>query len=77
MTRQLRNYTLWRFICGVLGGLIIPTLLIYIREGVPFIGTVILSCFMLGFLVAGELLERYLFFRAVVPLKMPGAGASS
>jgi hypothetical protein len=54
----------------VLGGVALPALLLF---GVlpPVIAIGILPASL-----AGELLERYLFFRAVVPLKMPGGIAS-
>jgi hypothetical protein len=62
--------TISRFVCGLLGGITLPALLLF---GVipPVIAMGILPVSL-----AGELLERYLFFRAVVPLKMPGGIAS-
>jgi DMSO reductase anchor subunit len=66
----LRRVTISRFVCGVLGGITLPALLLFgVIPPVIAIGILPVS-------LAGELLERYLFFRAVVPLKMPGGIAS-
>ena len=72
MMRQLKSYTLWRFGCGFLGGILIPFLYLSVFQLPSAAMTIILSAAILFFSLAGELLERYLFFRAVVPLKMPG-----
>jgi formate dehydrogenase iron-sulfur subunit len=66
MMGVLRRATTSRFVCGAFGGLMIPALVL---SGVlpPFIAIGILPISLFG-----ELLERYLFFRAVIPLKMPG-----
>jgi DMSO reductase anchor subunit len=66
----LRRVTISRFVCGVLGGVALPALLLFgVLPPVIAIGILPVS-------LAGELLERYLFFRAVIPLKMPGGIAS-
>jgi formate dehydrogenase iron-sulfur subunit len=66
MTGVLRRATISRFVCGALGGLIVPALvLVGVLPPLTAIGILPLS-------LLGELLERYLFFRAVIPLKMPG-----
>ena len=58
-----------RVACGFLGGVIVPVL--FLLAPTPLLaGAALLSC------VAGELLERYLFFTAVVTRKMPGSPAA-
>ena len=58
-----------RVACGFLGGVIVPVL--FLLAPTPLLaGAALLSC------VAGELLERYLFFTAVVTQKMPGSPAA-
>ena len=70
MSRALRRVTLARFICGALGGVVLPVLVLF---GTPvLVGAIGIFLFSL----LGELLERYLFFTAVIPLKMPGGIAS-
>jgi DMSO reductase anchor subunit len=66
----LKRATIPRFVCGALGGVIFPVLVLF---GVlpPVFATGILP-----FSLLGELLERYLFFTAVIPPKMPGGIAS-
>ncbi len=66
MRGELKRQTGARFVCGFIGGIILPLL-----------GLLGFTCFglalgVLGFLLLGELLERYLFFTAVIPPKMPG-----
>jgi formate dehydrogenase iron-sulfur subunit len=70
MSRELRHATIARFLCGVLGGVVLPVLMLFsVVKPLTAVGT-------LALLVLGELLERYLFFSAVVPPKMPGGIAS-
>jgi Fe-S-cluster-containing dehydrogenase component/DMSO reductase anchor subunit len=71
----LANQTLARVACGVLGGLVLPWL---VRQEIASAGVVtapaaglLLASF--GALLAGELLERYLYFAAVAAPRMPGA----
>ena len=66
-----------RMVCGLLGGVALPLILIMDRGNAQSHGaTKFLSFFLVlsftSFLIA-ELLERKLFFQAVVPPKMPGA----
>jgi len=74
MTGPLSGYTLARFACGVLGGLVMPALLRSVSE-TPQDATVLVVATAILFLanLAGELLERYLFFAAVAAPRMPGA----
>jgi DMSO reductase anchor subunit len=70
MSRALRRATIARFIFGALGGVVLPVLVLFGSLGpVGIIGIFVFS-------LLGELLERYLFFTAVIPLKMPGGIAS-
>lgn len=69
MEHELGLATRLRFCCGVLGGIAMP--LIFLLIPVPSVAIVV---FVLC--VAGELLERYLFFTAVAPLRMPGGVAT-
>jgi formate dehydrogenase iron-sulfur subunit len=57
-----------RFLLGGLGGILIPTLSLMLNGPAPIVA---LSALILS--LSGEWIERYTFFRAVVPLKMPGA----
>jgi formate dehydrogenase iron-sulfur subunit len=81
MTGELGPTTLQRFAMGLAGGVVLPAVLAapYLSEagtghGPLFVAAaVVLSAVLLVF---GELLERYMFFAAVVAPKMPGAPAS-
>jgi len=70
MSGVLKRATIGRFVCGAVGGVVLPALVMF---GVfpPIVATGILP-----FSLLGELLERYLFFAAVIPPKMPGGIAS-
>jgi len=72
MLRQLRTYTFCRFGCSVAGGLFLPLLFLQMNSESAVSSVFILTVCIFGLTVAGEILERYLFFRAAVPLKMPG-----
>jgi DMSO reductase anchor subunit len=75
MSGELRHATIARFLCGILGGILFPifllcsgpTSLISPASVVLVAGGSFLLCLL------GELLERYLFFAAVVAPKMPGS----
>jgi formate dehydrogenase iron-sulfur subunit len=66
MLRACRRTTVWRFICGAIGGIIIP--LLELAWDVP----INLKVAALSLCIAGEILERSLFFTAVTPDRMPG-----
>jgi formate dehydrogenase iron-sulfur subunit len=66
----LKSVTIPRFVCGALGGVVLPVLVLFGLLPPSFL-TGILPLSLLG-----ELFERYLFFTAVVPPKMPGGIAS-
>jgi formate dehydrogenase iron-sulfur subunit len=76
MTGDLGRVTFIRFACGTLGGLALPGLLMAwsTQTGEPTSLAIVAMLFLILILnFAGELLERYLFFAAVVAPKMPGA----
>jgi Fe-S-cluster-containing dehydrogenase component/DMSO reductase anchor subunit len=57
----------WRMFLGIVGGIVLPLMSLLVgRNLLPIAGL----AFALG--LGGELAERYLFFRAVVPPQMPG-----
>jgi formate dehydrogenase iron-sulfur subunit len=69
MTRDLRGVTIGRFVAGGAGGLALPALCWH----QPALATPALRATMLLLLLAGELAERYLFFKAAPPSRMPGS----
>jgi len=68
MARNLRGATLARFLLGAIGGILLP---ICVIGGLEYAGVAAIF-----FCLLGELLERYLFFKAVISPKMPGGIAS-
>ena len=77
MTGALSNVTMARFAAGLLGGLAMPGLLLLSRvPASPGQGPDLVFAVLVGMLfaacLAGELLERYLFFAAVASPRMPG-----
>jgi formate dehydrogenase iron-sulfur subunit len=70
LSGELKRVTIVRSLCGAVGGVMLAALVLF---GVlpPLFATGILPLSLLG-----ELLERYLFFTAVIPFKMPGGIAS-
>jgi len=75
LTGDLARVAKWRFALGIAGGLVVPAIWIWnSRQGAsgpPFPYVLLIGQF--AALLAGELLERYLFFTAVVAPRMPGA----
>jgi formate dehydrogenase iron-sulfur subunit len=75
LTRDLSSVTLARFALGLLGGVVMPVLLL---NALPTLSStsVVQFAAMTGLLfvacLAGELLERYLFFAACAAPRMPG-----
>lgn len=69
MMGDLRAATALRFLSGALGGLLIPLLAL---RGGPSPSEVFTAAAMVAFLVVGELIERYTFFKAAPPSRMPG-----
>ncbi|NQV23828.1 MAG: dimethyl sulfoxide reductase anchor subunit [Rhodopirellula sp.] len=75
MTGSLASVTIARFACGVLGGLAMPALLLRATSESPQdpVFLVIVTSMLFAACLAGELLERYLFFAAVASPRMPGS----
>jgi Fe-S-cluster-containing dehydrogenase component/DMSO reductase anchor subunit len=71
MTGELAEITTARFLLGVIGGVILPLAFI-IQRPAPGISTLGMTLWVLTFTLGGELLERFLFFAAAVPERMPG-----
>ncbi|HRX78666.1 MAG TPA: dimethyl sulfoxide reductase anchor subunit [Pirellulaceae bacterium] len=78
---ELSMITTARFILGTLGGILLPLILLGEQHIAPnggfqplFVG--IIALLMTGLCLAGETIERYLFFTAVVAPKMPGTQAT-
>ncbi|MGH7127368.1 MAG: dimethyl sulfoxide reductase anchor subunit family protein, partial [Planctomycetaceae bacterium] len=72
MTGELSRVTFARFGLGLIGGALLPVLLLTADAAeFSFQAAVVVAAFAAVF--AGELLERYLFFTAVVRRKMPGS----
>lgn len=71
---HMKHRCLARLGCALLGGIVVPLALgNALSNGVMSYGGLGMLCLLgLGAVVLGELLERYLFFTAVVALKMPG-----
>ena len=81
MLGELSAVTKSRFICGFAGGVVLPWMLISLHGQASvgngrdwFLALAAVSLFALTLI--GELCERYLFFTAVVPPKMPGGTRS-
>jgi len=76
MTGDLSNATLARFALGVLGGAILPTMLAgeaaTLANGAGLVQFIVMTALMFSACLAGELLERYLFFSACAAPQMPG-----
>jgi Fe-S-cluster-containing dehydrogenase component/DMSO reductase anchor subunit len=74
MKGEFVRATLWRFVSGAAGGLLLPALLLR-TAAAPQSSSTVAALFAAGIFVAtlaGELLERYLFFTAVAAPRMPG-----
>lgn len=74
MIGPLKRETLWRFASGAFGGLVMPVVMLQLMSGASSSQTMILGSAAVLFVacLAGELLERYLFFAAVASPRMPG-----
>jgi formate dehydrogenase iron-sulfur subunit len=77
MIRDLERPTLARFLCGGVGGIVIPGLALMVLPDIlagggftPGLRAAMVAALLL--LLAGELLERYLFFKAAPASRMPG-----
>jgi formate dehydrogenase iron-sulfur subunit len=70
---DLRAAHAWRFNAGILGGLLLPFFWLYRDRAAFGVPDLILASFLFALVLAGEWMERYLFFTACVPPRMPGA----
>lgn len=74
MTTDLARAAKWRFALGSVGGILLPTMWLW-RDDPSGSAPLVLHAVVAGqflALLGGELLERYLFFTAVVASRMPG-----
>jgi DMSO reductase anchor subunit len=74
MARDLVVPTNMRYLCGVIGGVLLP--LLTMGPNAVMSVNVIFAAAIFSFSLLSELLERVLFFKAVVALKMPGGTAA-
>jgi formate dehydrogenase iron-sulfur subunit len=70
---QLAKEFVARLTAGALGGILLPLLLLGSMTQLGSTGHLVFLGFSFGLLLAAELLERMLFFRALSAPKMPGA----
>jgi formate dehydrogenase iron-sulfur subunit len=70
MSGVLKRVTIARFVCGAVGGVLLPAFVVF------GVFTPVVAPGILLFSLLGELFERYLFFAAVIAPKMPGGIAS-
>jgi DMSO reductase anchor subunit len=68
-----------RFLCGAIGGLVLPAIGLAVVGAArhaggpfPFAGSIVVAAASLLLALAGEILERYLFFAAAPASRMPG-----
>jgi DMSO reductase anchor subunit len=81
MAGELSRQTFGSFACGLVGGILLPLAFITTSATTSAADAsgsihVVLATVALGLVAIGEILERYLFFAAVVAPKMPGSPAS-
>jgi formate dehydrogenase iron-sulfur subunit len=76
----LRPYTRARYLTGIGGGLVLPTVSLLIWRSaanatapLPYALLAVLSGLSFGLCLVGELLERFLFFAAAPASRMPGS----
>jgi Fe-S-cluster-containing dehydrogenase component/DMSO reductase anchor subunit len=82
MTGELGRHTLARFACGAVGGLALPAIALAVIGGAAAAGSpaplarlVVIAAGSFALCLAGELLERFLFFAAAPASRMPGGVA--
>jgi Fe-S-cluster-containing dehydrogenase component/DMSO reductase anchor subunit len=71
MIGELAEISTARFLVGMIGGVLLPIGFL-IQRPAPGIATLGVTTGVMAFTLLGELLERHLFFTAVVPPRMPG-----
>jgi Fe-S-cluster-containing dehydrogenase component/DMSO reductase anchor subunit len=70
---ELRMAHTWRFNAGLAGGFLLPVLWLYHGYAGAGAADALFAIACTALILAGECLERYLFFTACVPPRMPGA----
>jgi DMSO reductase anchor subunit len=74
LTNDLRQPAVFRLVCGVVFGFIVPFLtLVTLTPDAPSTGVFVMTFLSWLGLLVGELLERSLYFAAVSAPRMPGA----
>jgi formate dehydrogenase iron-sulfur subunit len=77
LSNELSNATLARFALGILGGILMPMLLLNQAESATEVAQLVkfvsVASILFAACIAGEMLERYLFFAACAAPRMPGA----
>jgi DMSO reductase anchor subunit len=71
LTGELAEINTARFLLGLVGGVLLPIAFI-VQRPFPGISTLGITVWILVFVLGGELAERYLFFTASIPARMPG-----
>jgi Fe-S-cluster-containing dehydrogenase component/DMSO reductase anchor subunit len=71
MVQELAEITTARFLVGVIGGVLLPIGFL-VQRPAPGFATLGVTAGIMVFTLLGELLERHLFFTAIVPNRMPG-----
>jgi DMSO reductase anchor subunit len=72
LTGELAEITTARFLLGFIGGVLLPVAFV-VQQPAPGIATLGVTVCILVFVAGGELLERFMFFAAAVPARMPGS----
>jgi hypothetical protein len=76
MTGELSNTTLARFALGIFGGVILPLMLAReaatLSDAAGHVQFMVMTGLLFAACLAGELLERFLFFAACAAPQMPG-----
>jgi formate dehydrogenase iron-sulfur subunit len=75
LSGQLAKQFASRLVTGALGGVLLPLLLLGSMEQLTAVGQLVFLTASFATLLAGEVLERMLFFKALSAPKMPGAVA--
>jgi Fe-S-cluster-containing dehydrogenase component/DMSO reductase anchor subunit len=75
LSGQLAKQFATRLVAGALGGVLLPLLLLGSMEQLSAVGQLVFLSASFATLLAGEVLERMLFFKALSAPKMPGAVA--
>ena len=73
MVGELGVWSRGRFVAGVIGGIILPLMMLYQPADVPGATLAAFGLASFGLSLIGETLERTLFFTAAVAPRMPGA----